>query len=259
MKKLELLITGLLILVFSACSDDNATSDVGTPGNIPGMGNAGGELEISEPFVLPEGVTVLSISGVDNPDPAADIAAAAMKSTSCGDDDHDDEGETQDLYYLPAIGSGGEWIALNLLLEVADGVNKDIIIPAGMLVKCEQDGYQNGIVLQDVRIHLAGCKNIQIKLFVYCINKGKTGSTKQLTYVFKGITQCELFTALTAALEYKKIDISDFSEDELEDYEYITTGLQDIVWAITNGRGANHKDWAFIEALKDIIEDAEDD
>ncbi len=256
MKKLSLLLTGLLVLIFTACKDDTK-NDVEMPGEIPGMGDASGELQVSDSFVLPEGVTLLSITGVNEPNPADDFSSAALKSVTSEDPE-------QDLYYLPAVGSGGGWIALELLFEIADDTNKDIIIPAGMMVECQADGYQHGIILQDVRIHITGPSennehandkafHLQVKLYMYCINKGKAGSTKVVTYVFKGVTSSELMDELIAALEYKKLDISKFSEEELAEYEEITAGIQDIVWAITNGRGVNDKDWTFINGLREII------
>ncbi len=263
MKNLALLVTGLLLLVFTACSDDNSTNDINTPGNIPGMGNTEGELEISQAFTLPEGVSLVSIQGVESPDPALEFTSSTLKTATTKDDDDD---EIQDLYYLPAVGSGGEWIALELLFEIvynADGtVNKDIFIPAGTLVECQEDGYQSGIVLQDVRIHIDEPKSdnasplayhLQIKLYTYCINKGKTGSSSVVTYVLKGLSSSEWIEELVDALAYKAIDISDFTAEQLEEYEYITAGLQDIVWAITNGQGVNEKDWEFIEALREEI------
>ena len=224
---------------FVSCEKSDSKSKEEVPGQIPGMGDAGGDLEVIAPFVLPEGISFVGkIKGAgDSPEPLKGelvfIANTKLKD------------------YSPILGSGGQWLALELIFENATSVNKDIVIPAGCVFEAQEEGYQHGIVLQDVRIHVLGNNQIQIKLYLYCINKGKEGSSSVSTYVIRGVSTSEWIAKLVLALEYKKIDISEFTEQELEEYDRITTAIQDIVWAITNGYGVNQRDWDFINALID--------
>jgi len=58
MKKVKFLVAVLVIItgIMISCEKDDSKIK-GDPGNIPGMGDAGGELEVVAPFVLPEGIS----------------------------------------------------------------------------------------------------------------------------------------------------------------------------------------------------------
>ncbi len=236
--KISLLALLFVLMTYSSCQKEENTQEM--PGNIPGMGNAEGQLEIKEPFVLPEGVSFVGeIRGFGD----APIAIEQPSMVSLKSDEND----------VLTLGCGGQWIALDLLLENSDGFNKEVVIPAGCVFECQEDGYQHGITLHDVRIHLLGNSQLQVKLYLFCINKGKHGSSSVVTFIIRGVSASQWIKKLTDALLYKGIDVSSFSEEQMDEYNRISTGLQDIVWAITNGSGVNQRDWDFINALRDLI------
>ncbi|MFT5749510.1 MAG: hypothetical protein ACI93S_000771 [Ancylomarina sp.] len=246
MKKFSYLIAIILVasISFVSCDKDDSKSKEEVPGEIPGMGNAGGDLEVVAPFVLPEGISFVgTIKGFGD----SEVPLAGEAFPNIGSQLKDYEG--------PVLGSGGQWLALELIFDNASSVNKDVVIPAGCVFEVQEDGYQHGIVLQDVRIHVLGNNQIQVKLYLYCINKGKEGSSSVTTYVIRGVSTSEWIAKLVAALEYKKIDVSDFTPEELEEYNRISEAIQEIVWGITNGYGVNDRDWDFINALIDKIEE----
>ena len=242
MKSKRFLIVILIISsgLFFSCEKSD-TNNKEEPGNIPGMGNAGGQLEVVAPFVLPEGISLVGeIKGFG--DSEVPLSGAAVPINNRVKD-----------YYNPVLGSGGQWLALELIFSNASSVNQEFVIPGGCVFEVQQDGYQHGVALQDVRIHVLGNNQIQIKLYLYCINKGKKGSSSVTTYVIRGVSTSEWIAKLVLALEYKKIDVSDFTPEEMEEYTRITTAIQEIVWAITNGYGVNQTDWDFINSLQDVI------
>jgi len=60
-----------------------------------------------------------------------------------------------------------------------------------------------------------------------------------------------LITELVEALKDKNIDVSEFSPDEMEEYERICKAIQDILYAITNGNGLTDLDWEFLNSLQE--------
>lgn len=233
----------LALMFLFACSPDNIENDKTseeTPGDIPGMGDTEGELEISDKFVLPEGLLLVSITGINNPIPEDDINTSSLKNIS-----------QQNLEYEPAIGSGTGWIALKLIFENTTNTNKDILIPRGCLFEALEEGYQNSILAQDVRINILRNQQIQIKLYLYCINKGENGSDETVQYKIRGVTESKWMQNLIEALENKKIGIDYFTEAEKEEYKNIANSIQEIVWAITDGTGLSQENWDFIDKLSD--------
>lgn len=239
MRKRKLLLLLLLLGFVIGCEKEKTDQEM--PGNIPGMGNAEGDFVIKEPFTLPEGVALVGeIRGIGDASIAREYDRPIVKLKA-------DEPD------VLTIGCGGEWVALDLLLENSDGANKTVTIPAGCIFECQEEGYQHGITLQDVRIHLLGNSQLQIKLYLFCVNKGRNGSDAVVTYVIRGVSASEWIAKLTDALKYKDIDVSGFTEEEMDEYNRIAKGLQDIVWAITNGSGVTEDDWGFINDLRDVI------
>ncbi|RZT96775.1 hypothetical protein EV201_1425 [Ancylomarina subtilis] len=246
MKKIKFLFVALLCVSIAlvSCQKDDSKSNKEEPGKIPGMGNAGGKLEVVAPFVLPDGISLVGEIRGSSEDPGVgNNRPYGMDVIKLKSD------------YIPTLGSGGQWLALDLIFANATSVNQDVVIPAGCVFEAQEDGYQHGIALQDVRIHVLGNDQIQIKLYLYCINKGMEGSSSVVTYVVRGVSTSEWIMKLTEALEYKMIDVSEFSPEEMDEYNRITNAIQDILWGITNGYGVNDRDWDFINALRDKIND----
>lgn len=225
------LISGILI---SCDKEDDNGQD--TPGNIPGMGNTEGELEIIEPFEMPEDISIEGeITGFDG---------SPLALENSGD-------LTKTGYYR--CGSGGRDIVLNITLRNNSNNSKYFVFKRGFVFKCLKEGYQNGICARRVGINIPARSSRKCKLLLYCINAGKKGSSANVRYLAKGITASKRMMELLNALEYKKINVSDFSPEELVEYDDRCTRIQKIIWSVTNGKGVSKDDWKFIKSLPEVI------
>lgn len=252
MRKIKFILIALIFLsgVIISCEKSDSKSKE-EPGNIPGMGDAGGELEVVAPFVLPEGVSLVG-----------EVRGAGDSSVSLiGNEISRNQSNLKD--YEGMYGSGGQWVLLNMVFENTTTKDAVVVIPAGCVFEYNRDdnetddnNYQNGICLQEVRLTVFGSTRLNVVLFLYCINKGKEGSSSLVSYIIRGASTSELISFMVDALKYKRIDISDFSEEEMVEYNSITERIQEIVWAITNGSGLTQADKDFIDDLSDKVGDS---
>jgi len=145
-----ILIAGTLIY----CEKQNQKNQEEIAGQIPGMGNAEGELQVTQPFVLPEGISIEgNIKGVGDPPATAegvsDMGKSRIKNGS---------------YDILKLGSGGQWIVLDLIFANANPFNIEFIIPGGCVFECRTEGYQHGIALQDIPIEILAGKPFHLQL-----------------------------------------------------------------------------------------------
>nr|WP_319401915.1 hypothetical protein [uncultured Carboxylicivirga sp.] len=269
MKKLLYSLFAGITLMGISCSEDIDLND--TPGNIPGMGNTPGQIEVLGTFSLPDGVAIDgeikgSLSDIS-------LQASILKSTSSddgeSDGDHHDGGDSENHSGggcgddgcthqggqggTCEHGSGGQWVALNLTFVNLTDLIKEIVLPAGLVFECDQEGYQNGILIQEVAIKIMGRGAVNIRLNLYCVNEGKLGSDETLTYQLRGIASSKHIGHLTTRLSGKKIDTIHFSEDEREEYDAMRSKLQTLIWSITNHSGIDEAGWTYIDSLADLI------
>ncbi len=247
MKKFSFLLALVLIVSvsFISCekSDSKSKDD---PSNIPGMGEAGGELEVEAPFVMPDGVSIVGeISGFGDGIEAVEGSISLLESPTLKN--------AKTGYF--SRGSGGQWVILDILLRNDNDSATYFTFNRGCVFECKEKNYQHAICLRKVRFKIAKKIQKRIKLFVYCINKGRSGSQAGITYNLRGVTKSARMMKLCNALQYKKIDVSHYNNDQMSDYNVKCKRIQKIVWAITNGRGASSDDWSFIDTLHDAPED----
>ncbi|MCZ4693998.1 hypothetical protein [Ancylomarina euxinus] len=249
MRKIKFILITLMFLSGTIIScEKNDSQSKEEPGNIPGMGDAGGELEIAAPFVLPPGISIVG-----------EVRGAGDSSVSLvGENFLRSESNLKD--YEGMYGSGGQWVLLNMVFENTTKEDQEVIIPAGCVFEYNRDdnetddnNYQNGICLQEIRITIFGSTQLNVVLFLYCVNKGKEGSSSLVSYIIRGTSTSELIDFLVDALRYKMIDINDFAPEEMDEYNSITDRIQEIVWAITNGSGLTQADKDFIDDLSDKV------
>ncbi len=255
-----------MIGMFSCSKQDDSDIDTG----YPGMGSRVDEaLTISHEFVLPEGVEISSKIVGKTP-----TYATALKSAA--DDDIEDV-VTNNL--------GGEFITL-----VFDIINNNmdaltVELPAGLLFQIvdenlegseyEASDFQKAIVLNYVNVGVGANDRTTVVLNLFCLNKGKNGSTLadpgvSLEYEIVGVTDAESVLTLIDAIneepyEYLDERIGDtfvntieegqFTEEELA---FFTENVQRILWYLTN----HNSEYAMtkeeiIEALKGLFEGEE--
>jgi len=226
--KFTLIVFVIFSILFISCGKKSSSSDNDAPDPIPGMGDDGGDLEADETLSI-EFVSAL----------ADDITGVKVDS---GPFDN-------------PVGSGGQWVILNVLIENTTDKEANFYLPGGSVVECQTEGFQHAIAINRVDILIEANKTKQCKLFVYCINKGKPGSSPSITYRIIGVSTSDRIMQLVQALEGKKIDIRDYLPDNLVEFNETCTRIQDIVWAITNGPGLTEADWTFINSLPNVADD----
>lgn len=250
-------LTFLLVISFSSCEKETGEE----PGAIAGMGDASGELVVT-PYDLPEGISIDGdISGVDLNENGSVTASAEektlLKSWSFGNS-------------YPNYGNGGQWIKLKLTISNDYSGKRTLFFPKGLVFKVNKSEYQHGILLQWTWFVLNPNSTRSIYLNLFCINKGKHGSSDDVQYTMAGITKSSLMWTLLNKIGWRKINsehifphnealkssgnLKSSEEDLVEYYEEISELLQDAVWSITNGDGLTAQQIQEIEALPELEE-----
>lgn len=225
MKKILFLITFSFIVAISFYSCTKDKSDNDDAGNIPGMGDTGGELEVEETVFYPiESFIIGDITGVNvNPMPTENV-----------------------------VGSGGGWVILDVEIENTTDKEADFYLLGGSVIECLEEGYQHAICIERVDLIVDANSSKRINLLVYCINRGRSGSSPDISYTIKGISSSDRMMRLVEALENKKIDVLDYLPDSEVEFIELCKKLQDIIWEITNGEGLSDEDWDFINSLQNV-------
>ena len=226
MKKIRftLIVLFLFSAVFISCEKDRSHSDESE--EIPGMGDSDEELEVDEPLYFPIGLSLVGdITGVEvNSEPLEN-----------------------------PIGSGGQWVILDVLIQNVSDKDANFFLPGGSVVECQIEGYQHAICIQRVDVLVEKESSKPFKLLVFCINEGRSGSSPDITYEILGISNSDKIMSLVDALEDKKIDIRDYLPNNKAEFEEICIKIQDVVWAITNGSGLSDEDWSFVNSLPNVV------
>ncbi len=238
--QIKLLVIIITILFLASCEKKENIS-----AGIPGMGETEGELEIKETFVATDGTLdgiTFNIQGAEQitSDDLLSPSQNQLKSTSL---------------HWNYYGCGGSWhnssfkfwIRIKLTLTNSSDSEKCVVFPAGLVFKVNEPGYQNGILLQRVRVCIDPNTTKQIYLFTFCLNKGRDGSNANVTYTMPGITGSDwLWKYMLNILENKKINIENFlytsssaqlklaNELDLTKFEEVSDHLQNAVWTLTN-------------------------
>jgi len=235
MKKILFGLT-LLALISASCQKNEDS-----PGNIPGMGNTAGDLQVKEPFTLPDGIKIIGdITGLDN---------SGAKSE-----------DAKTTYYC--YGSGGKMIKLRLTLANTGTHPRTVFFPKGLLWKCRVPGYQSAILCQTTWVSLQPNAQRTIYVDLYCINYGLSPSDHNSTFQIVGITSSTVIQDLLKMIGWRKINYEwiygtfqggNKGNATEPTYEEITERIQDIVWDLTNnGTEIAAEDKAFIESIPEL-------
>lgn len=222
MRKILFLVTFSFIVAvtFFSCSKDKSDND--DPGNIPGMGDTGGELEVEETAFYPiQSFIIGDITGVNvNPLPIENV-----------------------------VGSGGGWVILDVEIENTTDKEADFYLLGGSIFECQESNYQHAICIKRIDLIVDANSSKRINLLVYCINRGRSGSSPDISYIIKGVSSSDRMMRLVEALENKKIDVLDYLPDGKQEFVELSKKIQDIIWKITNGSGLSDDDWDYINSL----------
>jgi hypothetical protein len=237
MKKLSnlFMILAIVAIGFVSCEKEK----VEQPGEIPGMGNAEGELEIAEKFVAPAGIEISGLEGV--PTTGVSVTGTNVLKSS----------NTYSSYHC---GSGGSfngdvfraWINIGLTIYNSSTEERCVTFPQGLVFKVSDPEYQNALLLSDVKICVKGGETIQITLHAYCINKGKDGSDADVNYTILGTTSSDVIKKLLDLVSERLINLQYYSgentstalksvaAEDISVYYERAHHLQEAVWTLTN-------------------------
>ena len=239
MKKTILFLFAFSLLGFNFCQKDTLES----PGQIPGMGNTPGEIQIKQSFVIPDGINVIGeISGLENPDAKGGELKPVNDSKSV----------------LPRFGSG---LAVRLKLTVLNSRNnpRTVFFPKGLIWKCVDGNYQHGVQCQTTWFCLAPNEMRTIYIDLYCANLGIPAPDSDGKYKILGVTSSKVLWDLLNLIGWRKINFEmiypsiSSKGDGSPTYEEITDRLQTIVHNLTNrGIAISAEDEAFITSIPEL-------
>ncbi|WP_430813760.1 hypothetical protein [Carboxylicivirga sp. RSCT41] len=250
------------LAVLPSCDKD----EVEEAGNIPGMGNAGGELQVVEPFVEPDGFVIEEVRGVGEP-----ATAAAQLAGSKGDLKSVAAVTTTRWGNYNSYGCGGRNIKIKLAIRNKRSYGRCLWLPRGCVFEVSDPSYQHGILACWTPIWVNANSIRHIILEVFCINQGKSGSNTNVTYRIKGVTKSLLMKKFLMRCNWRKINkefyygssrdgmssLKSMNSEDLEKYAELTDVLQDAIWTLTNGDGSlSEEQIDYIESLPMMPADA---
>ena len=247
-----------VLIVFTACQKEEIEE---APGNIPGMGEAAGDLQV-EQFELPSGIELVGVEGADGYNETTTSSSVvwnegALKSLN-------NTARNQSLF---CYGSGGIFVRVKLQLKNTSLTDKrTVFFPRGLLFKVLNIKEQHGILLQWTWVCFGPQETRTVFLDLYCLNKGRNGSNINSNYEILGIAKSEIMWKLLRRIGWRKINFEHFknnrtlanlksSENEEVSYETVASKLQEAVWAVTNGTGLTEEQLEFIESLPQLESD----
>ena len=246
-------IIALVMIGFTSCEQKEEVQE-----GIPGMGETPGELEIKEAFVVPEGITITGLEGLENV--SADASQAQLKSSQ---------------FSFFRRGCGGSfyngnfvaWITVNLVFHNSGNGERCITLPQGLVFSVNKPGYQHGITVSPVRICIEGNGARTVSLYLMCINRGKTGSTADVKYTIKGTTGAKKILSLLNRLKDRKLDWQDYvgsltsaqlksvNAEDLAKYKEIADEIQNDIWTITNDeKDLSQEQIEYIESIPMLVD-----
>lgn len=238
-----------VLVVFTACQKEEIEE---VPGNVPGMGDAVGDLEV-DPYNFHEDFEFIGEIGGFEEGSVAVQGDASLKSISIN------ESVQNSCNY----GSGGRWVKVKMEVKNTNpSYKRGLYFPRGCIFKVNLEDYQHAILLDWAWACIQPGATRTIILHLYCINKGKNGSDAHSNFDIIGITKSRTMWKLLRKLAWRKINWEHYhtnyeiSKNSLKAsgegdtaYEEITGVLQECVWAITNGSGLTEEQEQFIESL----------
>ena len=240
MKKFNYLIAVIFIASISFVSCEKSDSKKEKPGQIPGMGDEGGELN-AEPYDFHEDLTFGTLAGVD-----VDTHVSFVKSTK----------DELDVVIGEPQGSGDQ-----VMIEIEITNNhpdecRSAYFRAGTVFSVDIEGYQSCILLAPVIICVPPNATKTVILYLYCLNRGLENSDETVTYENLGVTTSYAVLELIELLKFKKVNYEHYMyyPESGFDYEEVKERLQEILWKITNGSGMDASDEEFINNLPDLPE-----
>jgi hypothetical protein len=236
MKKFLFLLAAISFIGLNSC-EKIPTENLG---EIPGMGNSDENLQVKEPFTMPDGIIVIGdITGIQNPV----NKSSELKSTS----------DTE--FDFPRFGSG--FVRLQLTLCNATNYPRTIFFPKGLMWECKNRTSQHGLQCQTTWVCLQPNTTRTIGIDLYCANLGLPVPNQTETYKILGVTNSQLIWNLLNLIGWRKVNYemchTSTKGEEGPTYEEIIDRLQTIVHNLTNrGIDISNDDKEFIQSIPEL-------
>ncbi len=251
----------LIALGMAACTQDKESSNppvAYNPGEIPGLGDAEGELTGS-PFVLPKGVELVGdITGggaqyyywqTEEDYSPAGHAFVEKDGTVTTRAFFPAQSEEE---YIPCYGSGYGYVDLLVSLKNTNSSPTTVTFPAALILRNLGGDCQNGVLLKRTDVVLPAQTTQTICLLLYCGNSGKGSAYGEAEYVWGVVSNAAPLLDLCERVKDRRINIEEFDPRLEEDY-YIyseqVSRLQDIVWEVTDYEGLGEASIEYLNAL----------
>ncbi len=235
MKKSLILLMVIPIIGLTSCEKDKL-------GDIEGMGDNTGKLQVKEPYKLPEGILMLGdVTGVISPDTKSTGLKSAIDTKSG----------------ISFFGSG-RYVRLQLTLLNTKPNTRTVFFPKGLVWKCNNGSYQNGLTCQTSWVCIPANSTRSIYIDVYCANANLLSNpTTNTTYQILGITTSRTIWKLLDLIGWKKINYEmyqQFTKADGPGYDEITQRMQVMVHQLTDiGTGLSDEDIAFIQSIPELM------
>jgi hypothetical protein len=198
-----------------------------SPGNISGMGNNNGELQIKESYELPEVIVLIK-----------PIAEEIIDGS------------------LPRYGSGSVHLKITLLNYSDTAIT--VFFPKGLIIKCNSPIYHNLMLLQTCWICLQPNGPKSFILDTYCVNTGKKHlAPPDITFEILGLSGSKVINDLLDLIGWRKINyemiIGSSSSAKTDAYLDVMQPLRDLVWKLVSpGGNITNEDKWFIESIPEL-------
>ncbi|MBR6756956.1 MAG: hypothetical protein IKM35_00545 [Bacteroidaceae bacterium] len=260
MKKFLSIMTMLsLIILWTACEKSDSVDY--KPGEIPGLGDAEGELT-GEPYELPDGVELTAdITGAaqwsNYFDSAWDYTEVPRLVSMSKKEIPPKTGKPMraktenDIMYVYR-GSGYGYVDLLLSLRNTNNRTSTVEFPAGLIFENVEGYCQNGVLLKKAVVEIPANTDVKVSLSFYCGNHYRGAAGSYDTYTLGVVTDAAPLIDLCERVKNKKINIEEYDPTSIDDYysySEIKSRLQDIVWHVTDGTGLTQEDIEYIDSL----------
>lgn len=253
-----LLLASLFCCTMISCSKDKEEPDPQpkdyTPGQIPGLGEAEGELTGTS-FKLPNGVELISEIDGDgdqsgywnsneeySPFTAKDGTVTTRSfapKTRVGEKRH---------YF----GSGTGFVDLLIPMRNTLSTPVTITFPAALILRNETGDCQNGVLIKKVTTTIPAGSDYLLCLAFYCGNMKKDAAGPGDRYTLSVVSNAKPLLDLCEKVKNKKINIEEFDPANSDDrvaYGVQCTYLQGFVWQVTDGTGLTEEGLTYIASL----------
>ena len=234
----------MMALCLNSCNKGEDPFKNGGDEEIPGLGNAEGELT-GTPFKLPDGIELtgnITGAGYQNDYWILYTAPSERKLV------HKD-GTVEDRVAPIRTrvdeesnyrGSGYGYVDLLIPLRNTRLTPVEVTIPAATIIVSQSGECQHGVLIKKVTFTIPANGSYRLILSLYCGNLSKSSAYSSDIYVWGVVSNAKALLDLCDRVKNKKINIEEFSRTSNTDYnvyEDQVDELQSIVWEITDFSG----------------------